>query len=124
MRGLGGIPVNRADPGPLVADMAARVASGDRFALLITPEGTRARREVWKSGFYRIALGAGVPVVPGYLDFARKRAGLGPAIHLSGDVGRDMDALRAFYAHKSPTAYDPSKFGPIRLREESETRPI
>ena len=43
---------------------------------------------------------------------------LGPAITLTGDVKADMDKVRAFYAEKRPVAFDPSKFGPIRLREE------
>ena len=59
-----------------------------------------------------------MPVVTGYLDFARKRAGLGPAIRMTGDVRADMDKIRAFYASKDPKPFDPSKFGPIRLREE------
>ena len=57
-------------------------------------------------------------MVPGYLDFARRRAGLGPAITLSGDVRADMDRIRAFYASMKPVPFAPGNFGPIRLREE------
>ena len=89
------------------------------LALAIPPEGTRSRAEHWKSGFYRIALGADVPVALGYLDFARKRAGIGPLLRMTGDVKGDMDRIRAFYEEKNPIPFDPSKFGPIRLREES-----
>jgi acyl-CoA synthetase (AMP-forming)/AMP-acid ligase II len=66
-----------------------------------------------------IALGADVPVVPGYLDFRRKRAGFGPAIRMTGDVHADMDKIRAFYETQAPTALEPDHFGPIRLREEA-----
>jgi 1-acyl-sn-glycerol-3-phosphate acyltransferase len=120
MRSLGAVPINRSRKSNVVEQMVEQFRRRDAFVLGIPPEGTRGRAEYWKSGFYHIALGADVPVVPGYLDYARKRAGLGPAIRLTGNVREDMDAIRAFYVEKSPTAYDPSKCGPIRLREESD----
>ncbi len=104
----------------MVEQMVDEFRRRDRFVLGIPPAGTRARADYWKSGFYRIALGANVPVVPGYLDYGRKRAGLGAPIAMTGDVRVDMDAIRAFYALKAPKPHDPSKFGPIRLREEEK----
>jgi len=118
MRRLGAVAVNRERAGNVVDAMIDEMKRSDELVLLIPPEGTRSRAEHWKSGFYRIALGAQVPVVPGYLDFGRKRAGFGAPIHLTGDVRADMDKIRAFYAERAPTACDPSGFGPIRLREE------
>ncbi len=118
MRGLGAVGINRSRATNVVDQMVAEFGRRDRFVLGIPPEGTRARAEHWKSGFYHIALGAKVPVIPGYLDYARKRGGLGPAIHLTGEVGADMNQIRAFYAAKNPIAQDPRKSGPIRLREE------
>ncbi len=119
LRGLGAVAVNRDKATNMVDQMIEQFQKRDHFVLGIPPEGTRARAPHWKSGFYRIALGAGVPVVPGYLDFKRKRAGLGPAMTMTGDVRADMDRLRAFYAEKNPTAYEPANFGPIALREEA-----
>ncbi|MDP3275695.1 MAG: lysophospholipid acyltransferase family protein [Deltaproteobacteria bacterium] len=118
MRSLGAVAINRSHATNVVDQMVALFAKEEELALFIPPEGTRSRAETWKSGFYHIARGANVPVVPGYLDFARKRAGLGPPITMTGDVSADMDKIRAFYAEKSPTPFDPSQFGPIRLREE------
>ena len=86
--------------------------------VLIYPEGTRSRAEYWKSGFYHIALGAQVPVVPGYLDYKRKRGGFGEPMMLTGDVRADMDQLRAFYAAGDYGPAKPGDFGPVRLREE------
>ena len=115
MRALGGIPVNRANPGRLVDEVVARVQEGQHF-LVVTPEGTRHRGKLWKSGFYRIARDAGLPVVLGYVDSATKTTGLGPTIHLTGDVVADMDRIRAFYA--DIRGIHPEDFTPPLLREE------
>ena len=120
LKRLGAVGIDRGRHTNVVEQMIAELRRRDRFALGIPPEGTRSRAEHWKSGFYHIALGAQVPVVPGYLDFGRKRAGLGPAITLTGDVRADMDRIRAFYAEKKPVPFAPENFGPIRLREEPE----
>jgi 1-acyl-sn-glycerol-3-phosphate acyltransferase len=70
----------------------------------------------WKSGFYHIARAAEVPIVPSYLDYARKRGGFGPAIVPTGNVREDMDKIRAFYADKK--GRHPQLFGEVRLKEE------
>jgi 1-acyl-sn-glycerol-3-phosphate acyltransferase len=111
--------VNRSRSTNMVDQMIEQFRTRESLVLAIPPEGTRSRAEHWRSGFYRIAVGAKVPVVPGYLDFARKRAGLGPPIDMTGDVRIDMDRIRAFYAEKNPQGRIPSKVGPIRLREEA-----
>jgi 1-acyl-sn-glycerol-3-phosphate acyltransferase len=83
---------------------------------VVPAEGTRGRAPHWKSGFYHIARAADVPVLLGYLDYARKRGGFGPAIELTGDVSADMDEIRSFYADK--VAKYPECFGEIRLKKE------
>ena len=116
MRALGGIPVVRHERLNMVDAMAVQFQERDSLALVVPAEGTRGRTEHWKSGFYHIARQAGVPVVMGYLDYARRRGGFGPALELTGDVKRDMDQVRAFYDGK--TGRHPERFGPIQLREE------
>ncbi len=116
MKALGGIPVDRAHPGRLVDELVALVRADERFILVVAPEGTRGRREFWKSGFYRIARDAGLPVVLGYVDSATKTSGLGPTVDLTGDVTADMDRVRAFYADKR--GVHPEAFTLPRLREE------
>lgn len=100
MRGLGGIPVDRSNASGVVEAVIAKARTTDRFLLVITPEGTRSGKG-WRSGFYRIARAAGLPVTLGYADGSTKTAGLGPTIDLTGDVVADMDRIRAFYADKS-----------------------
>ncbi|MFK8050024.1 MAG: lysophospholipid acyltransferase family protein [Halioglobus sp.] len=118
MRNLGGIPIVRHSNRNVVQDMAAAFDDHDELALAVPTEGTRARAEYWKSGFYHIAMGADVPIVPSYLDYGKKRAGFGPPLVPSGDLRADMEYFRGFYA-KSIGKF-PEKFGPIRLREEDE----
>lgn len=115
---VGAVGVNRSRSTGLVDQMVAEFARRDSFVLAIPPEGTRKRADHWKSGFYHIARAANVPLVLGYLDYGRKRGGLGDMITLTGGVRADMDRIRAFYDKLAPKPYDPSKFGPIRLREE------
>ena len=116
MRGLGGIPVDRDDAGRVVDEVVARVKAGEVFGLVVTPDGTRGGNTRWKSGFYRIARDAGMPVTLGYVDRTTMTTGLGPTLELSGDVRADMDAVRAFYADKS--GFVPARRTEPRLRAE------
>ena len=117
MRALGGIPVDRSDPGRVVGEVVDRVHSGEVFGLVVTPDGTRGANEYWKSGFYRIARETGMPVTLGYVDRTTMTTGLGPTFRLTGDVAADMDRVRAFYADKS--GFAPSRRTEPRLREET-----
>ena len=118
MRALGGIPVDRRDPSGLVADLVARVRAGERFYLVVTPEGTRSGSG-WKSGFYRIARETGLAVTLGYVDRTTMTTGLGPTLEMTGDVAADMDRIRAFYADKS--GLRPHRRTEPRLRDETGT---
>lgn len=119
MRGLGGVPVDRSDPARVVAEVVGRVDAGEVFGLVVTPDGTRGGHTHWKSGFYRIARKAGMPVTLGYVDRTTMTTGLGPTLDLTGDVAEDMDRIRAFYADKS--GIRPEKRVEPRLREERES---
>jgi 1-acyl-sn-glycerol-3-phosphate acyltransferase len=116
MRGLGGIAVDRAAPAGLVDEVLERIRAGEIFGLVVTPDGTRKGHTHWKSGFYRIAREAGLPLTLGYVDRTTMTTGLGPTIELTGDVSRDMDVIRAFYADKS--GVKPEHRVEPRLREE------
>lgn len=97
MRGLGGMPVDREKPQGMVDQTMAMFAASERLIVALAPEGTRKPVAKWKSGFYRIAVGAGVPIVPGYFDNRRKVVGMGPPFYPTGDAEADIAALRAFY---------------------------
>ncbi len=112
---LGGIPVNRRERTGMVAQLADQFARHEVFNLCIAPEGTRKKTEHWKSGFYRLALAANVPVGLAFIDYAKKEVGIGDWLTLSGDEAADLARCRAFYADK--TAYAPDKAGDIRFPE-------
>ena len=118
LRRLGAVGIDRSTHTNVVQAMVDELDREDRLWVVIPPEGTRSRAETWKSGFYHIARGADVPVVPAYLDYGRRRAGLGQPIELTNDVHADMDRIRAFYAEHAPRGHRPDHVGPIRLREE------
>lgn len=97
MRWLGGLPVDRHRPEGLVAQLVEEFGKRDSLLLAVAPEGTRKPVERWKTGFYRVALGAGVPIVPAYFDNGRKRVGFGPLFVPTGAMEADIEALRAYY---------------------------
>ncbi len=115
LRANGGIPTDRANPAGLVADTVARAGDGP-FLLIIAAEGTRKKAQYWKSGFYRIARGAGLPIVLAFVDGPSRTAGFGPTLRPSGDLGADMAVIRAFYADKRGVR--PALRTEPRLKEE------
>ena len=99
MMWLGGLPVDRAQSNNLVAASSAAIAqAAGPLQLIVPPEGTRSGTRFWKTGFYYIAEGAGVPIVLAYLDYDKKVGGLGPVFQPTGDIESDMVAIKAFYA--------------------------
>ena len=116
MRWLGGVPVDRRSSHNYVQQISDLIHSRDRIMLMIAPEGTRKANSYWKSGFYWIAHTAQVPIVCAFLDYRRKRGGLGPVISTTGDLKADIAQIRAFYA--TVTAKHPERFQNVRLREE------
>jgi 1-acyl-sn-glycerol-3-phosphate acyltransferase len=118
LRRLGGIPVDRATRGNMVQQAVARFDTTERLFLVVPPSGTRARASHWKSGFYHVARGAGVPILCAFLDYGRRTGGIGPVLSPTGDVAADMDLLREFYG--GITGRYPENTTPVRLQEEEE----
>ena len=103
MRDMGGISVDRSAKDRNYVDaIAAEFADREELALVIAPEGTRSAVRGWRSGFYHIALHAGVPIVPAWVDNARLRGGIGPALMPSGDYAADLAKLAQFYRSVLP----------------------
>ena len=117
---LGGISIDRSAAHGVTHQVAQKAKAADEFLLVIAPKGTRAPRKYWKSGFYYIALEADIPVVLGFIDMTTKTYGWGPTYHLTGDIVKDMDVIRAFY--KGKTGYRPELTSEPRLKGEDEAR--
>jgi len=98
LRRLGVIPIDRSSPQGTVGQAVDMIRRADRIWYAITPEGTRKRVEKWKSGFWKIAHEARVPILPAYFHYPEKRIGIGPLFATSGDMAADIAALRAWYA--------------------------
>lgn len=102
MRDMGGIPVDRDSRHNYVQAMIDEFARRGEFMLTIAPEGTRGAVRTWRTGFYHIAHGAGVPLVCGLMDYATRTGGLGPAIVTTGDYKADMARVAEFYRSVTP----------------------
>jgi 1-acyl-sn-glycerol-3-phosphate acyltransferase len=113
IRAFGGIPLDRKNARNAVAGAIAAFNETERFCFGLAPEGTRSPTPGWKSGFYRIADGANVPIYFGYFDYETKVVGIGPMLTLTGDKDADMDVIQSFYS--SVTAKWPEKISPIKL---------
>lgn len=95
---FGIIPIDRSKSNNVVEQTIAEFSRHDRLVIVIPPSGTRNKVRYWKTGFYHIAHGAGVPIALGFIDYKRKCGGIGPFITTSGDIDQDMVKIKAFYA--------------------------
>ena len=114
---LGGIPVSRSKSGDVVAQSVQAFNEQVRMMMVVAPEGTRKKANHWKTGFYYIAMGANVPLVMGFVDYVRKEGGFGPTLMPTGDIGADMEKIRAFY--DNITAKNPDKSTPAMISPQN-----
>lgn len=98
MRWLGGTPVVRDTPQGAVGDAAEMIAREEKVLLGIAPEGTRTPGKPWRSGFYNIALAAGVPILPAAFDYHARALRLFPLFEPTGNYEADLPRLQALYA--------------------------
>lgn len=101
-RWIGGVPVDRQSPHNVVEQMIGHLERRDRLILALSPEGTRKKVPRWRTGFYWVASGAGVPIVPVALDFSRKRYVIHPPQMTTGNPEQDIAHLQTFFrAHQA-----------------------
>lgn len=94
---MGVIPVDRAAAHGVVQQSVALIRGNERFWYGLAPEGTRKRVERWKTGFWKIAKAADVPVLPAYFHYGRRVVGIGPVFHLGDDMHADIARIQAWY---------------------------
>lgn len=115
LRAFGGRPVVRTRSTGAVQELVELMDSEPWFWLAIAPEGTRGFRPYWRSGFYHLALARNLPVVLASIDYGRREVTVNHVMHMSGDVQRDLAAIRAYYADRR--GRHPAKAGTIAFRE-------
>lgn len=114
LKALGAVALDRDRSRDFVGQMVDYFARNPRAMLVIAPEGTRKKAAYWKSGFYHIAQGAGVPLLLSFCDYRHKRVGVWELLEPSGDIEADMAIIRAFYGQISGRY--PDQVGEVRLR--------
>ena len=98
MRALGGIPIDRTQARGMVEQVAGEFERRERFVLALAPEGTRRPGATWKTGFYQIAVAAGVPILAASFDWRTRTVRLHQPLQPTGDPAADLAAVRARYA--------------------------
>jgi 1-acyl-sn-glycerol-3-phosphate acyltransferase len=116
LRWLGGRPVLRHTPqgavGQMIQDMRQAVREGRFMWLALSPEGTRARTEGWRTGFYRVAHASGVPVGLIALDWKRREVVFDSFWRLSGDLHADLAQFARRLA--DVTGWHPAQAAPVQ----------
>lgn len=107
-RVMGGVPVDRSRREDMVSRLAQYIRSQEEMHIAITPEGTRSLREQWHTGFYRIAMEAGIPIELAVIDYARREVGIFEVFYPTGDLEADIAYIRRRY--KSEQARYPHLF--------------
>lgn len=111
MRALGGIPIDRGTRTGLIEQLTMEFARRESFHVAIAPEGTRRRSEHWRTGFYRLALAAQVPVGLGFFDYSRREVGIERWLEMTGDSEVDLGRIAAAYSGRA--GRHPSQQTPI-----------
>jgi 1-acyl-sn-glycerol-3-phosphate acyltransferase len=120
LRRFGGVPVPRGQRSGMVESLVEDFDRAESLVIEIPPEATRGHTDHWKSGFYRVALAAHVPIVCGYLDYRHRVGGFELVVQPTGDLEADMAVFRSFYADKQGKF--PDQVGEVRLRAEDATQ--
>jgi 1-acyl-sn-glycerol-3-phosphate acyltransferase len=96
----GGISIDRSKAHNTVEQMVEYFDEENDLVVLIPPEGTRSKVKRWKTGFYHIANGSGVPILQGFVDAGKKEMGFGPLFFPTGDIEKDLPEIQLFYKDK------------------------
>ncbi len=108
VRAMGGIGIDRRpkqvgqERPSMVQLMTDLFKTHPKLVMLVTPEGTRSKQEKWKTGFYYVAINAGVPIALAYMDYEKKKTGIGKIIYPTGDYEKDMTEIMEFYGKINP----------------------
>lgn len=107
------IPINRSKKGSVLQASIDRLKSSESLYLGLAPEGTRDYTDKWKTGFYYIADGAQVPIVPVAMDYKTKEVRFLKPVYTTGDY--DKDLVKIVEQYKGVVPKHPEKMSkPLR----------
>ena len=98
LRTFGGVPVDRGAPGGIVDQVANQIRAAERMWFVLAPEGTRRKVDSWKTGFWKIARRADVPVFTVGFNYPDRTIRLGQLVTLSDDMDADLRRIRALFS--------------------------
>ncbi len=98
-KSIGGIPVERSKPTNMVDQVVTEIKKRKKFGLAIAPEGTRRKVDKWKTGFYFIALKAGIPIIPVQMDWEHRLVRFMEPFYPSGDISIDLPIIQSVFIH-------------------------
>lgn len=94
---IGGVPVSQHRRTNVTSGVITSFNKRDNLAIAVTPEGTRSLNPRWHRGFLHIAREADVPIVLGYFNYEEKIVCLDKIFEQSGDIDKDMLAIKKYY---------------------------
>lgn len=98
LRLFGGVPVDRSEPGGIVDQVANQIRDSERMWFVLAPEGTRRKVDKWKTGFWKIARRAQVPVFCVAFNYPDRTINLGPLVIMSEDMEADVRRVRDLFS--------------------------
>ena len=122
---VGGLPIDRKGAhgavGQMVETLRQHERAGQLLWLALAPEGTRKWTPGWRSGFYQVALGAGVPLAIVRLDWGQREIRFMDFLTLSGDEPTDYSRLASLY--EGVRGYHAEQGSPIVPWRPSKDKP-
>lgn len=105
---VGGLAVDRSKKTSTVDQIIEGLATKVDYNIAVTPEGTRSKRKEWKTGFWRIASGAGIVIELARIDYKKKELGIFEIFTPTGDMEADIAYIRSKY--RADMAKFPEKY--------------
>ena len=102
----GVIPIDRGKKGSVLQSSLDKFATGKPLFLGLSPEGTRGYSDKWRTGFYYLATGANVPILPISLDYGKKELRFLPLFYPTGDLEADLPKIVALFTGVTPKHFE------------------
>lgn len=113
LRAMGGFPIDRGTPQKVLMGIIHemnKLKPGEKFHLVICPEGTRKAVRKWKTGYHTIATETGIPVYLTFFDYKTKHIGIMEKFPLTDNARKDTDGIQAYYESKNITPLHPEGY--------------